>query len=168
MAITIDKQVQLKRSRENNLCCKRCNGICLYSAGLHDLYTLCLNINILFSRSLGENILALCVWNRLLRGDACMKYTGWNNLACTLQSSRKQLCTAGHSCWALPHWEQAFNGFLTLVITEENRGHCDLKTNWPDETSCSNVFHPLYCGTCIHVLPHTPRPPWHVFPCALE
>ncbi len=102
-----------------------------------------------------QHSVPVSIW--LLKGDASIKWcTGWNNLACTLQSSRKQLCARGHSVWALPHREQAFNGFLTLVITEEDYGHCGLKTNWPDETSSNNVGHPLYHGTHKHALPLDP------------
>lgn len=97
--------------------------------------------------------LSVCMW-----GDESVKQCiGWNNLACTLQSSRKQLCARGHSEWALTYCEQAFNGFLTLVITEKECGHCGLKTNWPDETSSNDVVHPLHC--CTHKHPPSPRSP---------
>ena len=79
---TLNTQIQLEKSRENRLCFKRCNVICLYSAGLHDLYTLCLNINILFSGSLGENISALCVWNHSAVSRRCMYEVHWQKQPC--------------------------------------------------------------------------------------
>lgn len=97
--------------------------------------------------------LSVCMWGY----ESIKQCTGWNNLACTLQSSRKQLCARGHSEWALPYCEQAFNGFLTLVITEKECGHYGLKTNWPDETSSNDVVHSLYY--CTHKHPPTPRSP---------
>lgn len=45
-----------------------------------------------------------------------------------------------HSERALPRGQQAFNGFLTLVITKEDSGQCGLGTKWPDETVAGTLF----------------------------
>lgn len=94
----------------------------------------------------------------LFWGGGSMKWsTGWNNLARTLRSSRKQLCAGGHFEWAHQNCEQAFNGFLTLAITEKERGYCGLKRNWPDETYSDGVVLLLYY--CTHKYPPTPASP---------
>lgn len=52
----------------------------------------------------------------------------------------ENIVAGGHFERALPRAKQAFNGFLTSVITKDDWGQRGLGTNWPDETVAGSLF----------------------------
>lgn len=66
-------------------------------------------------------------------------------------SQAENTVARGHSKRVLPRGRQTFNGFLTLVITKEDSGHCGLENQWMQWDGRRDCVEPWYY--CISLLP---------------